>query len=145
MWQNRVNNSLNQENKIFFLIMIFSCRKKSAVALGTAFGLLLLSVISKFVMDSISSNCYQNQCCLDSALTTISIAEHRDQYHIALALPSINIAQQQDCLALTFFLSIMIRITQSQCLIILISLVRQLRTEKHVQSYYLGEVEPSLF
>ena len=144
MWQNRVYNSLNQENKISFFITVFSCRKKSAVALGTAFGL-LLSVISKFVIDSISSNCYQNQCCLDSALTTISIAEHRDQYHIALALPSINIAQQQDCLALTFFLSIMIRITQSQCLIILISLVRQLRTEKHVQSCYLGEVEPSLF
>ena len=49
--------------KLFFLDNFFSCRTKSAAALGTTFGLvLLLSVISKCVIDSISNHCYKKQC-----------------------------------------------------------------------------------
>ena len=60
---------------------IFSCRTKSAAALGTTFGLLLLlllllllSVISKFIINSISIDCNCSRFCLVLALLSVSIA-----------------------------------------------------------------------
>ena len=59
---------------IMIYLNIFSCRTKSAAALGTTFGLLLLllllllSVISKIFVNSISSYCNYSQFCFYLAM-----------------------------------------------------------------------------
>ena len=89
-------------------ISLFSCRTKSAAALGTTFGLLLLlllllSVISKIFVNSISSCCNYGQFCFYLELLGISIAQNniaQHQHCLAIALLKISITQHQHCLAI---------------------------------------------
>ena len=80
------------ETQLTFTRMVFDCRTKSVAALGTTFGLLLLllSVISKFVVNSISSYCNYSQFCLYLALfsmwrsicaDTVEMTLKLDNYH----------------------------------------------------------------